>query len=76
MSDDVSRAMKPRFKMERRGNQWCVLSRMGRTVYADTCYAKVAGVFDFITEWSGMKGAGAVDAAPNAPTTHGSGDEQ
>lgn len=65
--------MKPRFRIERRGNGWCVAGMMGRTIYYDTCYPKVVGVLDFLTEWAGC--ASLRETEPNATATHGSEDK-
>ena len=40
--------MRPLVRMEKRGKEWAIILRSGRIEFADTCYAKVAGVFDYL----------------------------
>jgi len=45
----------PKFKIEKCKEGWRVVGIGGRTIYFDSCYAKCVGVFDFLTEWGGVK---------------------
>jgi hypothetical protein len=50
MRGSVKPAPKPRFRLEKRGDHWCVVARISGLVYSSLCYAKAVGVFEFLEQ--------------------------